>query len=316
MPAHHHLTSAPEHVVWGYFDAALPPVLTIDSGDTVTIDAVAAADWPETPKDRTRLMPDHLLVLERVQRGPGPHVMTGPIEIRHAKAGDVLQVDILDVSLRQDWGYCQVRPLLGTIPEEFPDPETVIIDIDLKAKLAKLPWGIDLPLAPFFGIMSVAPPKSWGRQTSIIPRAFGGNMDNKSLGAGTTLYLPVFNDGALFSAGDGHGVQGDGEVCLTALETALSGTFRLTVRKDLDLVRPFAETATHLISIGMDEDLDDAAKQAVSEMVKQVCARSNLSRTQAYMLCSLAGDLKVTQTVDVRKGIHMMLPKATFTGAA
>ena len=135
-------------------------------------------------------------------------------------------------------------------------------------------------------------------------------MDNKELKPGTTLYLPVFNEGALFSAGDGHGVQGDGEVCITALETGLSGTFRLTVRKDLKITHPFAETATHLMSIGLDEDLDDAAKQAVREMVKHVCLRTNMSRNQAYMLCSLIGDLRVTQTVDGNKGVHMMLAKS------
>jgi acetamidase/formamidase len=134
-------------------------------------------------------------------------------------------------------------------------------------------------------------------------------MDNKELKPGTTLYLPVFNEGALFMAGDGHGVQGDGEVCITALETGLAGTFRLTVRKDMALDFPFAETATHLMSIGLNEDLDDAAAQAVREMVKHVCRRTNLSRNQAYMLCSLIGDLRVTQTVDGNKGVHMMLAK-------
>jgi acetamidase/formamidase len=148
--------------------------------------------------------------------------------------------------------------------------------------------------------------------TSNVPRAFGGNMDNKELRPGTTLYLPVFNDGALFMVGDGHAVQGDGEVYVTAIETGLTGTFRLTVRKDLDWTWPFAETPTHLISIGLDEDLDDAAKQAVREMVAHICRRTNLSRNQAYMLCSLAGDLRVTQTVDGNKGCHMMLPRSAL----
>ena len=156
----------------------------------------------------------------------------------------------------------------------------------------------------------MAPPPNWGRCPSPPPRVFGGNMDNKELKPGTTLYLPVFNEGALFSAGDGHGVQGDGEVCITALETGLAGTFRLTVRKDLGYGYPFAENATHLISIGLDEDLDDAAKQAVRQMVEHVCRRTNLTRNQAYMLCSLAGNLRVTQTVDGVKGCHMMLAKA------
>jgi acetamidase/formamidase len=312
MPQHHHLGSEPEHLSWGYFDAKVPPVLTIDSGDTVTIDAIPAADWHEIPADRSRLLPDHLLALEKVVRGPGPHPVTGPIAVRGAKAGTTLQIDILEISVRQDWGYTEVLPLMGTLPEEFPEREHLVIDIDLTAQVAKLPWGAHLKLAPFFGIIAVAPPPSLGRQTSIVPRAYGGNMDNKALGVGTTLYLPVFNDGGLLLVGDGHGIQGDGEVCVTALETAVRGTVRVTVREDLRLTHPFAETATHLISIGINEDLDDAVRQAVSEMVRAVCARSNLSRTEAYMLCSLAGDLKVTQVVDRNKGAHMMLPKSTF----
>ena len=134
-------------------------------------------------------------------------------------------------------------------------------------------------------------------------------MDNKELRAGTTLYLPVQNPGALFYAGDGHAVQGDGEVCVTALETSLTGTFRLTVRRDLGYTHPFAESPTHLISIGLDPNLDVAAQQAVREMIDHICRRTALARHEAYMLCSLAGDLRVTQTVDGNKGCHMMLAK-------
>jgi acetamidase/formamidase len=209
-----------------------------------------------------------------------------------------------------DWGFVAILPLLGTLPDEFTEYETIHPSIDRARGVCTLPWGTELPLDPFFGIIGVAPPKAWGRCGSPVPRAFGGNMDNKELKPGTTLYLPVFNEGALFMAGDGHGVQGDGEVCITALETGLSGKFRLTVRQDFPVEFPFAETATHLMSIGLDEDLDDAAKQAVREMVKHVCKRTNLSRNQAYMLCSLIGDLRVTQTVDGNKGVHMLLAKS------
>ncbi|HAI29770.1 MAG TPA: amidase, partial [Thalassospira sp.] len=159
------------------------------------------------------------------------------------------------------------------------------------------------------GIMGVAPPKEWGRVGSPEPRAFGGNMDNKDLRPGSTLYLPVFNEGALFSAGDGHGCQGHGEVCITALETALNGKFRLTVRKDMNIKQPFAETNEQLISMGLNTDLDEAARQAVREMVRLVTERSELNRNQAYMLCSLVADLHVTQLVDIVKGIHMIMPK-------
>src|SRR5712691_5420066 len=211
---------------------------------------------------------------------------------------------------RQDWGFVSILPLLGTLPDEFTEYETIHPKVDHERNVCVMPWGLEIPLDPFFGIIATAPPPAWGRCGSPVPRSFGGNMDNKELRPGTTLYLPVFNEGALFFAGDGHGVQGDGEVCITALETGVTGTFRLTVRKDMELSWPFAESATHLMSIGLDEDLDDAAKQAVREMVKHICDRTNLSRNQAYMLCSLAGNLRVTQLVDGNKGIHMLLPKS------
>ena len=199
---------------------------------------------------------------------------------------------------------------MGTLPEEFDAPHIIHPSIDRARGVCRLPWGKELTLDPFFGVVATAPPPHWGRCSSMQPRKFGGNMDNKELRAGTTLYLPVFNDGALFYAGDGHGVQGDGEVCVTALETSLAGTFRLTVRKDLGYTQPFAEGPTHLISIGLDEDLDEAARQAVREMIAHVCRRTPLKDHEAYMLCSLAGDLHVTQTVDGVKGFHMMLAKS------
>jgi acetamidase/formamidase len=199
--------------------------------------------------------------------------------------------------------------MLGTLPEEFTDYERIHLLIDREKRTATLPWGTSVPLDPFFGIMGVAPPKEWGRVGSPEPRAFGGNMDNKDLRPGSTLYLPVFNEGALFSAGDGHGCQGHGEVCITALETALNGKFRLTVRKDMKIKQPFAETNEQLISMGLNTDLDEAARQAVREMVRLVTERSELNRNQAYMLCSLVADLHVTQLVDIVKGIHMIMPK-------
>ena len=306
--AHHEIPATPETMVLGYLDATTPPVLEIDSGDTVTLHSFPAGGHETLPPDLA-VPDDYLAALKALPAGPGPHFITGPIHVRNAVPGDTLQVDILEATPRMDWGFVAIMPLLGTLPDEFTDYETIHPRIDRNRGVCTLPWGTELPLDPFFGIMGVAPPKAWGRCGSPVPRAFGGNMDNKELKPGTTLYLPVFNDGALFMAGDGHGVQGDGEVCITALETGLSGRFRLTVRRDFPVTFPFAESATHLISIGLDEDLDDAAKQAVREMVLHVCRRSSLTRNQAYMLCSLAGDLRVTQTVDGNKGVHMMLAK-------
>jgi acetamidase/formamidase len=296
-------------MVWGYFDATEPPILEIDSGDTVSVRTMPAGGGPFLPANKALIPAEFAAILDAVPQ-KGTHIVTKPVYVRGAMPGDVLQIDILDIKPWMEWGFVAIVPLKGTLPDEFTDYETIHPHIDLAAGTCDLPWGTRIPLDPFFGVVAVAPPRAWGRLDTAVPRAFGGNMDNKELRKGTTLFLPVFAEGALFSTGDGHGVQGDGEVCITALETGLEGTFRLTVRKDLGYEFPFAETPTHLMSIGLDEDLDDAAKQAVREMVKHVCARTNLSRNQAYMLCSLAGDLRVTQTVDGNKGVHMMLAKA------
>ena len=261
------------------------------------------------PNRLIEILPEHRPIIKDAERGPGPHFLTGPVYVEDARRGDVLQVDILDVMLRQNWGFNLIVPLLGTIPEDFPDFRLQILPLDSKANTVALPWGGKLPLSPFFGVMGVAPPPNWGRVTSVIPRAMGGNMDNKELVAGTTVFFPVFNDGALFSAGDGHAVQGDGEVCITAVETSLSGRFRLTARHDMQLTAPRAETPTHYITMGFDEDLDDAVKQALRDMIRWIGELRGLSASDAYTLCSLAADLHVTQTVNTAKGAHCMLAK-------
>jgi acetamidase/formamidase len=312
MPRHHELPATPETIAWGYLDAARPPVLTVASGDTVHLTSWGAAIEEDLPPDRSLVQPGQLEAIARCERGPSRHMITGPVFVEGAEAGDVLQIDILEITPIDRWGYVAIMPLKGTLPDEFDTPKIVHPLIDLERGSARLPWGTELALDPFFGVVAVAPPPHWGRCSSIQPRKFGGNLDNKELRAGSTLYLPVFNDGALFSAGDGHGLQGDGEVCVTALETGLAGTFRLTVRKDLDYAYPFAETATHLISMGLHAELDEAARLAVREMIAHIRRRSPLSREEAYMLCSLAGDLRVTQTVDGEKGCHMMLAKTAL----
>jgi acetamidase/formamidase len=310
MATHHIIPPTPEMMVWGYLDSTVKPVLEIASGDSVSLSSFPAGGKECLPPDNGLVSPAYLKALDSLERGPGPHFITGPVFVAGAEPGDVLQVDILDVKVDDDWGFVSIMPLLGTLPEEFLPYETIHPTIDHGRNICLLPWGKEIPLEPFFGIMAVAPPSRWGRVGSPVPRSFGGNMDNKELRAGTTLYLPIYNKGALFSAGDGHGVQGDGEVCITALETGVSGTFRLTVRKDLKYDWPFAENETQLMSIGLDEDLDIAAKQAVREMVKHICLRTSLTRNQAYMLCSLVGNLRVTQTVDGNKGVHMLMQKA------
>jgi acetamidase/formamidase len=175
--------------------------------------------------------------------------------------------------------------------------------------VAILPSGLKVPMRPFFGQLAVAPPKNFGRQNSKEPREFGGNLDCRELTAGSTIYLPVWNEGALFSTGDGHAAQGDGEVNGTAIETALKGNFEFHVRKDLHWRLPRAETATHLITFGLDADLDDAARQALREMIDWVTVLTEISRDEAYSLSSVAVDLRVTQTVNNIKGVHAMIDR-------
>ncbi len=311
MAAHHELHASPDTVHWGYFEASWEPALRVESGDRVSIHTLTA-EPEDLPPEGYDVLPELLEVHAKCERGPGPHFITGPVWVNGAEPGDVLEVRILDCELRQDWGWMIIAPLLGTLPEDFPNFRRIYVRMNRETMTADLPWGGTLPIDPFFGILAVAPPASYGRVPSPAPREHGGNMDNKELKAGTTLFFPVWNKGALFSVGDGHGVQGDGEVCLTAIETSMTGTFEFVVRKDLSLTVPRAESPTHYITMGFNEDLDDAAKQALREMISLIGEVAGLSPEEAYFLCSLAADLRVTQLVDGNKGIHAMLPKAVL----
>lgn len=308
MSEHHSLAASPATVHWGYFDAKLAPRLTVDSGDTVTLHCVSGG--PGEVGARPDLLPEHRAILDEIKPYLGPHILTGPVAVRGAQRGDTLEVRIRDVQLRADWSYNGIKPLRGTLPEDFPMLRILQIPLDRKRMTATLPWGPTLPLRPFFGIMGVAPRAEYGAVSSIEPREFGGNLDNKELVAGTTLFLPVWADGALFSAGDGHAVQGDGEVNLMALETPMSGTFELILHKGKSLTFPRALTPTHYIAMGTDPDLDDAAKQALREMIKWLVELKGWAPEDAYTFCSLACDLRVTQLVDGHKGIHAMVARA------
>jgi acetamidase/formamidase len=312
--AHHRVPATPETVQAGVFDAAIRPVLTVESGDTVELECVSGDEHTYPPPETGFVVPPALLAINAVhpKRHTG-HIVTGPIAVAGAEPGDMLEVRIDAVEFGADWGFCGFMPLRGTLPEDFPERFISHIAVDRAARIGRMPYGLELPLSPFFGVMGVAPPPQYGRISTIEPREHGGNLDNKELVAGTTLFLPVWAPGALFSAGDGHGVQGDGEVCINALETCLTGTFTLILHKRPDgaaLLRyPRAETPTHFISMGMSADLDQAMKQALREMIAFIRARSNLSREEAYQLCSLAVDFHVTQTVNGEKGVHGMLKR-------
>jgi acetamidase/formamidase len=309
MPQHHVVSCKPEHCHWGFFDAELKPVATVASGDTVHIECVSGGPEVLPPPAGMEVLDDHKAILGALTPKLGAHILTGPVFVEGAEPGDVLEIEIMAIDFRQNWGYTRIRPLSGTLPEDFPVRRMWHSGIDRQRGVCTVPFGKEIELAPFFGVMGVAPRPVYGPCTSIVPREFGGNMDLKELQVGTTLYLPVFAPGALFSVGDGHGVQGDGEVCITALETALAGTFRLTVRKDLKFDLPRAESATHHITMAFNEDLDDAAKDALREMIKLISEKLSLSPEDAYMYASLVVDMRVTQLVDGNKGIHAMLPK-------
>ena len=313
--AEHRLESGVDSVHWGWFDAAQPPALTVDSGDRVVIETVSGAE-NNLPGPGFHVPPELLRLHESAERRSPGHILTGPVAVRGAMPGDVLEVRILDIRLRQDWGYTMHRPLAGALPLDFPEGEQIVSRLDAATMTARLPWGQSLPLGPFFGVMGVAPPRAWGRISTIEPRAHGGNLDNKELTAGATLYLPVHAPGALFSVGDGHGAQGDGEVCVTAIETALEGTFELVLHKGRGWDYPRAETPSHLISMGMHRDLDVASRDALRRMIDWIAAETRLTRSQAYMLVSLAGDVRITQMVNGEQGAHVMMAKALLDEVA
>jgi acetamidase/formamidase len=310
----HTVSATPDTVHWGRFWSDLPPVLTIADGDRATIQTLSGREAvlpPDGPGMTVAQAQRDILAANL----PGQaHLLTGPIAINGAMPGDVLKITIEKIKLGADWGFNVVRPAAGTLPGEFPvSSETLThIPIDQANKTARLPWGATLPLDPFFGVMGVAPPSEWGEITSIQPRLNGGNMDLKLLTEGAILYLPVHIEGAMFSCGDGHGCQGDGEVCITALETALTGTFRFDLLKagTTAIDHPRAETEHEIISMGFHASLDTALQIALRQMIAMIRGRLDISETEAYQLCSLAADFAVTQSVNQEKGVHGRLRKS------
>ena len=262
-------------------------------------------------------VPEHVRTIRRevTDRGPGPHILTGPVYINGAMPGDVLEVRILDIDFAVPYGFNVQRPYTGALPDEFPGFFQRIIPIDRQTKTAAVAPGVVVPVTrPFFGVMGVAPLPAMGRISSAPPGVHTGNIDNKDVAAGTTLFMPVYAAGGLFSVGDAHAAQGQGEVDLTAIETALRGKFQFIVRKDMKLTWPRAETATHWIVMGLNPNLEEAMRMAVRETILFITQRfPKLSREEAYMIASVAVDYHVTQVVDGTKGIHGMIPKAIFT---
>ncbi|HEX3849091.1 MAG TPA: acetamidase/formamidase family protein [Steroidobacteraceae bacterium] len=311
------LLAGPQSVEWGWYDADAKPVLTVHSGDTARIQTMSTCGSRE---DMVKLgvkpgqIPPYTDTIYKEMpkdQGPGGHILTGPVAIAEAEPGDVLEVQILKVDIDVDFACNGFFLGDGFLPMEYPYTRSKIIPLDRKRMIGTFAPGIELPLKPFFGSMGVAPPD--GKVDSAPPFAHAGNLDNKELVAGTTLYIPVAAKGALFEAGDGHAGQGNGEVDIEALETYLTGTFRFIVHKDRHLIWPRAETPDYYISMGFSKDLKEATQHAVRDMIAFLVEEKHLSRDDAYMLTSVAVDVDITQLVDGNVGVHALLPKKIFT---
>jgi acetamidase/formamidase len=316
-PKVHRLEATPSTIAYGWYDAAGTPVLRIPSGDIIDVDTLLT----NTPEGLTRAglpvdqIQDTLKAITeqvpREKRGPGGHILTGPVLVEGAEPGDGLEVKILAIDLAIPYGY---NGCAGFLRENCPQPPVPakIIQLNKATMTATFAPGIVIPLRPFFGSMGVAPPPASGRVSSNPPGIHAGNLDNKSLVAGTTLFIPVHAPGALFEVGDGHAAQGDGEVDQTAIETSLRGRLQLTVRKGMKLAWPRAETPTDFISMGTDEDLTKATKIAIQEMIDFLVAEKKMDKLAAYQLTSVAGNVAITQLVDGKVGVHVKMPKEIF----
>ena len=312
------LSAAPNTVAWGNYDASRAPVLRIHSGDMVvfrtllTNSPTGLEKAGVKPEDVEQALRDVYAKVPQADRGPGGHILDGPVYIEDAEPGDTLEIRIRKIDLAIPYAYNGFRYGAGILTDDFPYSRIKIIPLDKERMVAHFAPGIEIPLHPFFGRMGVAPPPGFGRYDSVPPTIIGGNMDNKELVEGTTLYLPVFNKGALFEIGDGHAGQGNGEVDVTAMETSLIGMLQFVVCKDIHISYPRAETPSHYIAMGFDDDLSIAAHKAVRNMVDLLVNEKHMTRDDAYMLVSVAGDVDVTEVVDRNKGVHVMLPRAIF----
>jgi len=259
------------------------------------------------------VQPELAAIYEQVtDRGPGGHILTGPIYVEGAGPGTVLEVRVLDVGYSIDYGYNGCSGFVPPLCDQ--DRRSRLIRMDTVNGRAEIAPGVSVTLHPFFGSMGVAPPPDSGRVSSNPPGRHAGNMDNKELVAGTTLFVPVWVEGALFQVGDGHAAQGDGEVNQTGLETSLRGRLQLIVRRDMRLDWPRAETATHHILMGFAPDLEAATEIAIREAVELIMERTDLTSGEAYSVVSMAADLRITELVDGNVGVHVMVPKDLVGG--
>jgi acetamidase/formamidase len=327
------LLATPTTVAWGYYSAHAKPALTVHSGDTVIMQTASTCGPPDRllaegvhPDQIPTWLAPLYAGVPPSDRGPGGHILTGPVAIAEAEPGDILEVRVLHIDITTDFACNGFGVGRGFLPDDFPYGRTKIIPLDRTALTAAFAPGIVIPLHPFFGSMGIAPPESAGKWNSAPPWMHGGNMDNKELTVGSTIFYPVHAPGALFEAGDGHAGQGNGEVDITALETFLTGTFQFIVHKGeatkQRLLWPRAETSTAYIAMGFHEDLKTATEMAVRNMILFLSEQAHaqnpgfpmLSRDDAYALISTACDVDITQLVDTKSGVHVLCPKSLFTG--
>jgi acetamidase/formamidase len=311
---HHVLKATRETVHLGGFSHFLEPALTVDSGDTIDVETYTGYHiYDKAPPEF--LTPELIDICENLSAArkiaDGPHLLTGPIYVQDAEPGDVLEVQLESISPRLPIGFNAIRTGWGALPQQFSQPALRFIPLDLLNNFAEFPagTGIKIPLKPFFGILGVATPET--SRVSIPPGAYGGNIDNRELQTGSRIFLPIFLPGALFSIGDGHSAQGDGEVNVTAIETSMNGRIRLKLRKDLQLTTPIAITPSDIITMGFAPTLDEALEIALKNMIDFLQRFTNLSSEDAYVLCSLAVSFRITQVVNSpQKGVHGMLSKS------
>jgi acetamidase/formamidase len=325
----HHVPLTPENAILGHFSATKKPVLTIKSGETVSIDGGGGSRWGEGDAnawlkennipltlETAPALAETVRVLKETKRAegiPGGHLMVGPIYIEDAEPGDSIEVRILSVVPRIPYGTVSGMPGRGGLPDLVPVPFSFVVMLDLARNAGVFTDGVEVPLAPFMGVMGTCPPDSEGpTRRSGPPGLFGGNLDCKELKAGATLYLPVFQKGALFYTGDSHAAQGDGEVTISAIETANTATFQFILHKGKTLKGPRAETATHYLTFGLDPDLDAAMRNATIESIEFLKEKQGYDFRRAFALSSIAVDFRVTQVVDGTVGVHGMIPKKLF----
>lgn len=310
----HHLKANCQTVHVGGFSPKLEPALSVESGDRIQVETYTGFYvCDQAPAEF--LTPELLEIVrdlppERIA-GRGPHLLTGPIYIQDAKPGDVLEVRLLEIAPRLPMGFNLIRPGWGTLPQQFDREKLRFLSLDLEKNVAEFPpgSGIHIPLKPFFGILGVANEEV--DRSSVPPGLYGGNMDNRLFQAGTRVFLPVLVPGALFSIGDGHSAQGDGEVDVTAIETSMNGTIELVLHHDFKFPLPIAETPTQIVTMGFGKTLDAALERAVEQTIEVLTRLAEIEAEEAYVLCSVAVDFRITQAVNQpQKGVHGIIPKS------